>query len=160
MSVKKKLLKVTEMNFTIEQLPVQSIVYMRRTGAYGSENYKLMTALKEWAGRKRLFKDSIIYGIAHDSENTPPQECRYDVCLVAAADCLVDESVRRGEIPSGKYAVFTIPHTAETIQEFWASVIQKLQKQGLQLDTEKPILERYQYKLVADGKCEFCIPVI
>jgi len=40
------------------------MVYMRRTGAYGIQNYKLMAALKEWANRKGLLKDSIIYGIA------------------------------------------------------------------------------------------------
>ena len=147
------------MDFIIEQLPVQSTIYMRRTGAYGSENYKLMTALKEWANRKGLFEDSVIYGIAHDNENTPPEKCRYDVCLVATADCPVDDSVQRGEIPSGKYAVFTILHTAEAVQEFWASIIQVLQKEGLQFDTTRPILERYKHRLVEDGKCEFCIPL-
>ena len=147
------------MDFIIEQLPVQSTIYMRRTGAYGSENYKLMAALKEWANRKGLFEDSIIYGIAHDNENTLPEKCRYDVCLVAAADCPVDDSVQRGEIPSGKYAVFTILHTAEAVQEFWASIIQVLQNEGLQFDTTRPILERYKHGLVEDGKCEFCIPL-
>jgi len=148
------------MDFIIEQLPIQPTVYMRRTGVYGSENYKLMAAMKEWANRNGLLEDSIIYGIAHDDENTPPEQCRYDVCLLAEADCPVDESVQRGEIPGGKYAVFTIPHTAEAIQEFWSSVIQVLQEKGLQFDAAKPILERYKYRIVEDGKCEFCIPLI
>jgi len=147
------------MDFIIEQLPIQPIVYMRRTGAYGSENYKLMAALKEWANRKGLYKDCIIYGIAQDNENTPPEKCRYDVCLVAGVDCPVDESVMRGEIPDGKYAVFTIPHTAEAVQKFWASIAQEIQEKGLQFDMTKPILERYKYRLIEDGKCEFCIPL-
>jgi len=29
------------MDYVIEQLPAQHIVYMRRVGSYGSENYKL-----------------------------------------------------------------------------------------------------------------------
>lgn len=148
------------MDFIIEQLPVQPMVYMRRTGAYGSENYKLMSSLKEWADRKGLFNNSVIYGIAQDNENTPPEKCRYDVCLVAAVDCPVDEFVQRGEIPSGKYAVFTIPHTAEAVQEFWGSVVQMLQEEGLRFDATKPILERYKYRLVEDGKCEFCVPIV
>jgi len=148
------------MDFIIEQLPNQPIVYMRRTGAYGSENYKLMETLKEWANQKGLLKDSIIYGIAHDNENTLPEKCRYDVCLVVAIDCPVDESIKRGEIPDGKYAVFTIPHTAEAVQKFWASVIQEIQEKGLQFDMTKPILERYKYRLVEDGKCEFCVPIV
>lgn len=148
------------MDYIIEQLPIQPIIYMRRVGAYGSENYKLMAALKEWADRKGLLKDGIIYGIAHDNHNTPPEKCRYDVCLVATNDCLVDESVQRGEIPEGKYAVFTIPHTAEAVQEFWASIMQLLQEKGLPINVTKPVLERYKYKLLEDGKCEFCIPLL
>jgi len=35
------------MDYTIEKLSSQPILYMRRTGAYGVENFKLMTALKE-----------------------------------------------------------------------------------------------------------------
>jgi len=146
------------MDLNIEQLPIQPIVYMRRIGAYGPENYKLMAALKEWARRRGLFNDSVIYGIAHDNENTPPEKCCYDVCLVAA-DCPVDESVRRGEIPAGKYAVFTIPHTVEAMQEFYGTFIQELQEKELQFDNNKPILERYKKKLVDDGYCEFCVPV-
>ena len=108
----------------------QSTVYMRRTGAYGSENYQLMAAMKEWAKRNELLEDSIIYGIAYDNENTPPEQCRYDVCLLTEADCPVDELVQRGELPGGKYAVFTIPHTAEAVQGFWSSVIQVLQEKA------------------------------
>ncbi|MCL2698051.1 MAG: GyrI-like domain-containing protein [Oscillospiraceae bacterium] len=148
------------MDFIIEQLPVQLIVYMRRVGAYGSENYKLMAALKEWANHKGLFIDSTIYGIAHDNENTPLEKCRYDVCLVVSVENLGDEFVKHGEIPSGKYAVFTIPHTAEVIGEFWGSVLNILEENKLQLNSEKPILERYKYRLIEDGRCEFCVPIL
>ena len=148
------------MDYIIEQLPEQPVLYMRRIGAYGIKNYELMAEMKKWADMRGLFKGSTIYGIAQDNPaDTPPEQCRYDVCLVAGDDCPADESVQRGEIPGGKYAVFTIPHTAEAVQEFWACGIQNLQEEGLQLDTAKPILERYQYDLVEDGKCEFCVPV-
>ncbi len=147
------------MAFMIEQIPVQPIVYMRRIGTYGMENFHLMASLKEWANQKGLLKDSVIFGIAHDNENTPPEKCRYDVCLVAAADCPVDEAVQRGQIDGGKYAVFTIPHTSEAVQKFWASITQILQKKELLPDLTKPILERYKFELVEEGKCEFCIPL-
>lgn len=152
--------RILIMDFDIEQLPNQPMVYMRRVGEYGSENYKLMSALKEWANRNGLFEDCVIYGISHDNENTPPDKCRYDVCLVAAANCPVDESVQRGELVGGKYAVFTISHTTEAVQQFWASIRLVLQKENLQYDMTKPILERYKYKLIENEKCEFCIPLI
>ncbi|ULQ60425.1 GyrI-like domain-containing protein [Brucepastera parasyntrophica] len=148
------------MDFIIEQRPSQPVLYMRRTGPYGSESYGLMTALKDWADRKGLLTDSVIYGIARDNENTPAEECRYDVCLVAASDVRADGQVQRGEIPGGKYAVFTVEHTAEAIQAFWTSVIERLQKEGLQFDMTRSILERYEYRLVEEGQCEFCVPVI
>ena len=149
------------MDYIIEQISAQPILYMRRTGAYGNENYKLMTALKEWANQRRLLKDSVIYGIAQDNpKDTPPEQCRYDVCLIVAAACPSDESVQRGKSPSGKYAVFAIPHTTKAVQEFWSSIMNFLKKQNLHYDTSKPILERYKYNFVINDKCEFCIPII
>lgn len=148
------------LEFTVEALPVQPVVYMRRVGAYGAQNYKLMAALKEWANDKGLLKDGIIYGIAHDDVNTPPEKCRYDVCLVSNANCPEDYLVKQGEIPGGRYAVFTIAHTAEAVQAFWASLPHLQQTDSMQFDMSKPVLERYQYNLVEDGKCEFCVPLI
>ena len=148
------------MNYIIEQFPEQPVLYMRRIGAYGVENYELMAEMKKWADMRGLFKDCTIYGIAWDNpSDTPPEQCRYDVCLVAEVDFPKDEPIQRGEIPGGKYAVFTIEHTAEAIQEFWTYGIQRLQEEALAFDTSKPILERYQYSLVKDGKCEFCVPI-
>ena len=149
------------MDYIIEQIPARTIVYMRRIGAYGNENYKLMAALKNWAVKKGLFVDSIIYGIAQDNPtDTPQEQCRYDVCLIAEVDCPIDEEVQRGESPNGKYAVFTISHTAEAMQEFWMAAFQNLHELNLQYDITKPILERYEYNLVENGKCEFCVPII
>jgi len=149
------------MDCVIEQIPEQTTVYMRRIGAYGNENYKLMAALKEWANQRGLLKDSVIYGIAQDNpKDTSPEQCRYDVCLIVATACPADESVQRGTSPSGKYAVFTIPHTAKAVQEFWNSMPNLLKKKWLQHDTSKPILERYKYSFVINDKCEFCVPII
>lgn len=147
------------MDFTMEQFPTQPTVYMRRIGAYGSGNYQLMAALKAWAEQRGLLKDGIIYGIAYDGADTPPEQCRYDVCLAAEAGCPADAAVQRGEIPGGSYAVFAIPHTAEAVQAFWAAFPQLLQEKAIQPDDARPILERYQQTLVESGKCEFCVPI-
>jgi len=148
------------MEYTIEKIPPQPILYMRRTGVYGADNFKLMIALKEWASLKDLFIDSIIYGIAHDDEQTPPEKCRYDVALVTNSLHLAGGRVKQGEIPAGKYAVFIIEHTAEAVQNFWASIVLTLQIEQLEWDNTKPILERYKYDLVEDGLCEFCVPIL
>lgn len=147
------------MDVRIEKMAVQPTVFMRRVGAYGMENFKLMESLKRWAGQKGLLEHSTIYGIARDAMDTPPEACRYDVCLAVPADYPADECVQKGEIPGGSYAVFTMLHTAEAVQEFWGSVFSVLQEKGLKMDEERPILERYQYHLVEEGKCEFCVPI-
>ena len=81
------------------------------------------------------------------------------MCLAAPADCPVDGAVQKGEIPGGSYAVFAIPHTAEAVQAFWASVGSVLGEKGIRPDWTRPILERYRYRMVEAGKCEFCVPV-
>jgi len=43
------------MDYIIEKLPRQPIPYMRRVGAYGIENFELMTTLKDWANQRDLF---------------------------------------------------------------------------------------------------------
>jgi DNA gyrase inhibitor GyrI len=149
------------MDYIIEQIPNQNIVFMRRTGAYGTENISLMTALKKWAAQKGLFVNSTIYGIAQDNPaNTLLDQCRYDVCLIVADFSSADEDVYKGESPSGKYAVFTIAHTAEAVQAFWGAIMNVLHENELCYDKEKPILERYKYRFVEEQKSEFCVPIV
>jgi hypothetical protein len=42
------------MEYIIERFLGQSIVYMRRTGAYGAPNYALMAALKDWGLKTKV----------------------------------------------------------------------------------------------------------
>lgn len=106
------------MKYTIEEIVPQKIAYMRRTGPYGVENQKLMQELKKWAMNKNIFKNSIIYGIAQDGTETPPEKCRYDVCIVVEDESILDSNVMVGKLQGGKYATFTINHTAEDVQNF------------------------------------------
>lgn len=36
------------MKINVENIPECPLVYMRRTGSYGEENFKLMQAMKDW----------------------------------------------------------------------------------------------------------------
>jgi len=148
------------MNYVIEEFGIKRIAYMRRVGPYGPENYQIMQKLKQWATKKDIFSGCTIYGIAQDGPNIPPEKCRYDVCLVIDDEKVLDSEVIDGYLPIGKYAVFTIIHTAEAVQYFWQEVTKIVKENNLHCDLSKPILERYQESLVRDGKCEFCIPLI
>lgn len=149
------------MKTNVENIPAHSLVYMRNTGAYGEQNFKLMQAMKEWIKSQDLWNENgTIYGIAQDNPSiTPPENCRYDVCFITER-VFNDDTVHKGALPAGTYLTCEILHTTEAVQQFWASLGDVLTESGKQLDSSRPILERYQVAFVEKGYCEFCIPVL
>jgi DNA gyrase inhibitor GyrI len=149
------------MNIHVEKIPAASVVYMRRIGAYGEQNFKLMQRMKEWVQSRNLWdKNAAIYAIAQDNPAAvPPEECRYDVCYVTE-QVFDDEGIHHGSLPAGTYLICQIPHTSQDVQCFWDSFGDILLKEKKQFDENRPILERYQLSLVENGYCEMCIPIV
>ena len=148
--------------FKIEEISKHRIAYMRQVGPYGADNKKLMEKLKSWASASGLMCDNtIILGIAQDNPSTTPAEnCRYDVCLAVSEDYEIKEAhVNEAELSGGRYAVFTIGHTAADIQKAWNVIFPELESQGYQIDYAKPIMERYIPGMVKKHLCEICVPV-
>lgn len=148
------------MKVTTEYIPAQPMVFMRRIGAYGPENFKLMEAMKEWINARHLWgPNSTLYGIAQDDASvTPAEKCRYDVCL-AIEEPPQDDSIQQGTLMPGMYLVFEVPHTSAEVQRFWENVLSSMAQEKQQWDGSRPILERYQVSLIEKGLCEFCVPV-
>jgi DNA gyrase inhibitor len=144
----------------IETLPKYRIAYVRQVGPYGPANKQVMEKLKRWAEENQLLTESsIIFGIPQDNpETTPPENCRYDACVVISEDYALDDSMCEGELSEGSYAVFKIKHTAEDIQKAWAEIIPALQKSGHQMEY-RPILERYTVEMINNHFCEICVPI-
>lgn len=145
---------------TIEQLPNCRLAYIRRTGKYGPENKQTMERLKKWAMAKGLFNDdTVILSIIQDNPETiPPNNCRYDACIIIPNDYEVDNSVNSCLFQGGTYAVFKIIHTAEAIQETYSEMIPIILSNNYEIDT-KPIIERYANKMVNHNYCEICVPL-
>lgn len=151
------------MNMRIETIPTYKVAFVRKIGPYGADNYHTMEKIKLFAKTNNLFDDNtVILGIAQDNpEHTQPENCRYDACLVVSDDFKTsDKDINLGEIQSGKYAVFTVIHTAEEVQKAWAEIFPELTHQGVQIDQSKPIIERYAAKMVNEHKCEICVPIV
>ena len=105
-----------------ENLPSSKIIYMRRTGKYGSENYKLMDTFKKWIQENNLYnEDTVIYAIPMDNpEIVDPFQCRYDVCIKQPTIYkFAPNQIQCRELEGGKYLTFLIPHTAKAIQTAW-----------------------------------------
>lgn len=150
------------MTYQIEEMSKSRIAYMRRVGPYGAGNYVLMKKFKEWAKGNGLFTESAnILGISQDNPTvTPPENCRYDVGIVVSEHfTTTDTDLSLAELPGGRYAVFTIDHTAEAIQKAWSEIFIQLSAQGQQPDVSRPILERYIPAMIDNHLCEICVPV-
>ena len=150
------------MTYQIEEMSKNRIAYMRRVGPYGASNYALMKKFKEWAKANGLFTASaVILGISQDNPAvTPPENCRYDVGIVVSEDfTTTDTDVDVAKLPGGKYAVFTIDHTAEAIQKAWGEIFVQLSAESQQPDISRPILERYIPAMIDKHLCEICVPV-
>lgn len=150
------------MEMNIKILPSYSVAYIRQVGPYGENNVQVMDKIKTFARNQNLLNDeAIILGITQDSpEDTKPEECRYDACLVISDDIKInDECIKRGRIIGGKYAIFTIDHTVEAVQRAWNEMFSILFSQGYQIDISRPVIERYAYKMLKNHKCEICVPI-
>lgn len=146
---------------TIENIPAYRIAFIRSIGPYGSGNVQTMERLKEWARLNGLLNDeSVILGIAQDNpETTKAENCRYDACLIISNDDIEDDTIKKGQIAAGNYAVFTISHTAQAVTQAWNDIFPEMFKQGYLLDMSRPILERYSTKMVSKHLCEICVPI-
>lgn len=105
---------------------------------------------------------TVIYGIAHDNPQiTPPDQCRYDACIVLTTKQLSEQNgVLLGEITGGKYAIFTTEHTAEAVKQLWTELFPALSERHYSLDPARPILERFVAKMISQHLCEICVPVM
>lgn len=150
------------MNVKAEIMCSHKLAYIRRIGEYGPENKMQMEQLKRWASDNSLLgDDSVILGIAQDDPSkVKPQACRYDVCIIVPEEYKVNSSkIKIGEITGGKYIVFEIEHTTTAVQKAWLDIFQEIPKLNYKLDETRPIIERYQVKMVNNHLCEICIPI-
>jgi DNA gyrase inhibitor GyrI len=149
------------MDISVERFEPTPILYMRRVGEYGRENYALMSRFKEKIQGIKT-KQRTIYGIAWDNpQMTPPEACRYDVALGITSDEMPPElnDLSFGKIPGGHYMVLLYPHFANDVQMAMNSFPTILQARGFTMDNTRPIIERYRQILVDNDLCELCIPI-
>jgi DNA gyrase inhibitor GyrI len=149
------------MKFKIENVPSSKVAYIRKVGPYGEDNFKTMMMLKKWARDHQLLKDSIIFARIHDNPMiTPPENCRYDACVVIDEDLKIERlSLKVDFIHGGRYAVLEIEHTAAGVQKAWDYVFTAIAQKRVNYKASQPILERYTDELVKKNRCQICVPI-
>ena len=149
------------MKLKIKNVPSSKVAYIRKVGPYGEDNFKTMNKLKKWAKDHQLLKDSIIFARIHDNPIfTPPENCRYDACIIIDEDLKTEESSLKSDfIHGGRYAVLETEHTEAGVQKAWDYVYNSIGEKRINYNQSKPILERYKDELVKKNKCEICVPI-
>ncbi|WP_054709461.1 GyrI-like domain-containing protein [Bacillus sp. JCM 19041] len=148
------------MKLSIETIAESRIAYFRSLGEYGGrQNKEAMEELKTWAKRNDLLTNSTILGIPQDDPNqTPKEECRYDVCVVIDNDFDVTEPAKLGQFVGGTYAVFLLKHTSEAVSDFWKRMSTIIEKNELVVK-QQPIIERYTKGMLEKELCELLVPI-
>ena len=155
------------MNFYLrnheETLPPQTVLYFRRTDAYGPENLPLMRRMKTWLMQNDLMHDDtvILAMVLDNPQTTAPEQCRYDVCAVTDAvppACDAHAPAQR-VLSGGGYLTFVIAHTPEALQAAWGACIPETVRLGYQPDFSRPVLERYAGPMIERHQCELCVPI-
>ena len=72
----------------------------------------------------------------------------------------ISQSINFGKIIGGKYCVFKISHTADSMQKAWMEIFSELSKRNYQFDDSRPILERYAIEMINKHYCEICVPIL
>lgn len=134
-----------------------TISYMRSIGEYGLKNMELMEKFKTFLKSQNLYNDDmILLGIALDNpETVSPDKLRYDVGIISAETGI--KGVDSRKIDDGTYAIFEVKHTQEGVRIFWGSM--DILSKEINIDFQKPILERYTLDKINNHLCEFCIPL-
>ena len=151
-------MKIGGINLNIEEFKDIKIAYMRRVGKYGLENKQLMETFKAYLKNKNLFnEETTILGIALDNPMYVLEENqRYDVgVIISDPKNKYDLSIRN--IDDGRYAIFEVSHTEESVATFWNNI--QLLTADLPVDTTKHIIERYTFSKISLHLFEFCIPL-
>ncbi|MCB6202967.1 GyrI-like domain-containing protein [Extibacter muris] len=146
-----------ENKMKIEEFKNITIAYMRNVGEYGIKNEMLMERFKDYLKANHMLDaDTVILGIALDNPAaTPPEELRYDVGIIIKDN--MDIGLNTRKIDDGTYAIYETAHTKQAVIAFWRDIAKLTE--GLAVDYDKPVIERYATDKIAENLCEFCVPL-
>jgi DNA gyrase inhibitor GyrI len=135
---------------------------MRLVAPYSADRIPaLWERFTTWMEARCLLKpDSLKLGIAHDSpREVPPDECRYDACVVVSDDFEADDSVAVADLPGWKVGMTEFVGTASGVRQagdaLWASLAASGRKPG------RPFIEIYRGNPAVPGqpgvfRCQLC----
>lgn len=147
----------------IEHLPAIRVAYTRRVGIYGQASAAQWQLLSDWMRGQQL-AELTRYGMGLDDPGlTPPDKCRYDVCVALPTQFEPPPRTPIKTIPGGLHAVLSYAGPPEGSGAAWVWLLQHwLPRSGYQL-APRAAFERYAAALPDPGAqaqdCEICLPL-
>ena len=119
----------------IERLTERRVAYHRQMGPYGLNTGRQWENVTTWMGTWQLH-GATRYGMGLDDPViTPPEQCRYDICVELPADFAVNPRTPVKVIPAGLYAVLRYEGPPTGSSQAWLWLMEKwLPASGYQME--------------------------
>jgi AraC family transcriptional regulator len=149
---------------TVTRLAQLHVAFIRHVGPYESVTDTLWHRLEDWAKSKRLPRDLIFLGIAHDAPGvTPPERLRFDAAIVVPEQFSPEGVVGHQVLEPAEFAMTTHVGHYRTLPKAYATIVQRVaQLKEFRLDG-LPAIEVYRTTRVDASHdmnhTEFYLPV-
>lgn len=151
-------------NIKTQHIPARRVAYIRHIGPYDSPHVEhTFNTLLTWAFKQNLLETQQVLGLVWDDPTlTPPQNCRFDVCIeLPEGWTSVDISTQY--IEKGEYATIRGMMTEEQSSQVWDALFAEWLPYSGYLPADRPCLEVYHNDPDEhpDGlwDIELCLPV-
>ena len=113
-----------DLDIQLVNQPDYRVAYIRHLGPYGKNDGRIAakySAIQAWAQRIGIWNDTpALIGLCPDNPIlTPPDRCRYDICIPVGSDVVEDDIVSIQTIPGGSYARLRISCEGDEMLGYW-----------------------------------------
>lgn len=155
------------MEIKLQTIPRTKVAYLRHVGPYGGSGIaQAWQRFAAWCDEHGLMTPRRrMYGVCQDIPDlTPPEKCRYDVCVEVDDRFVAQGEIGVESIAGGRYACARFVGTSPEVRDGWDRFVREwLPGSGYQ-PGDGPALELYDTDFVVDPKtgafnCWLCLPV-
>ena len=131
----------------VKTLPPARVAYMRHYGHYGPNpaHDRLFNGVKNWAQDNGLWtQDAKLFGVGWDNANiTPPEVCRYDVCIPVPDHIAIPREICAQILPGGRFACISLDGHVDDFLHVWEWFIDGLLHSTNAQPADRPSYEIY-----------------
>lgn len=130
----------------IVDYPARHVAYVRITDSYRPGNFmRGFEALTGWAGRHGLLEKGMLLGMSQDDPDiTPPEKCRYDMCITIKGPMHTRGRVGTMGLPRQRYARLVCQGDMNEMVRAWDWLYKAWLPQSGHQPADGPCIEEYR----------------